>query len=152
MSTTSTTHDEAQIRQIIDDWRSALCARDVDRLLSHYAPDVLFFDAVPPFQHRGADAYRRTWEAMFDFLPPRLGSERRDEEIVVSDDLAVMHCLQRLTNADTGEAATCGWVRVTVCYQRQQGAWRVIHEHISIPFDPATSQAAFIHELQPVAG
>jgi hypothetical protein len=61
--------------------------------------------------------------------------------------LAVMHCLNRIINEDTKESATCGWVRVTVSYQRQQGAWRVIHEHVSVPFDPATSQAAFIREL-----
>ena len=140
MSTT----DETQIRQLIDDWRSALCARDLDRLMAHYAPDVVFFDAVPPFQHRGADAYRRTWEAMFGFLPPRLTSEVRDVKITVSGDLAVMHCLQRLVNADTGEAATCGWVRVTVGYRRQQGSWRVIHEHVSVPFDPQTAQAVFM--------
>jgi uncharacterized protein (TIGR02246 family) len=144
MSTPSTTADETQIRQLIDAWREALCARDLDRLMQHYAPDVVFFDAVPPHQHRGADAYRQTWEAMFPFLPPHLGSEIRDLAIHMSGDLAVMHCLQRLINADTKEAATCGWVRVTVCYQRLQGAWRVVHEHVSVPFDPATSQAAFM--------
>ncbi len=138
--------DEAQIRQLIDDWRIALCARDLDRLMQHYAPDVLFFDAVPPYQHRGADAYCRTWEAMLPYLPLRLGSEVRDLCITVGGDLAVMHGLHRLIDEETHEAATCGWVRVTVCYQRQQGTWRVIHEHVSVPFDPATSQAAFIRE------
>src|ERR1700687_1710415 len=90
------THDEAQIRQLIDDWRSALCARDLDRLIQSYAPDVLFFDAVPPFQHRGAAAYGRTWDAMFPSLPLRIGSELRDLSITVSDDLAVMYGLHRL--------------------------------------------------------
>jgi uncharacterized protein (TIGR02246 family) len=142
----ATTNNEAQIRQLIDAWRSALCARDLDRLMSHYAPDVLFFDAVPPYQHRGALAYRRSWEAMMPFLPARLGSEIRQLEITVHGDLAFMHCLQRLTNEETKEAATCGWVRVTACYQRQQGAWSVVHEHVSVPFDPATSQASFIRE------
>jgi uncharacterized protein (TIGR02246 family) len=146
MSTTSSpSQDELEILQLVDQWKHALCARDLDALMQHYASDVVFFDAVPPHEHRGADAYRRTWEAMFDFLPPRLDSETRDMSIRTSGDLAVMHCLQRLVNADTGEAATCGWVRVTVCYERQQGAWRVVHEHVSVPFDPATSQAAFMH-------
>jgi ketosteroid isomerase-like protein len=47
---------EAQIRQPIDEWRSALCARDLDRLMQHHAPDVLFTDAVPPYQHCDTDA------------------------------------------------------------------------------------------------
>jgi uncharacterized protein (TIGR02246 family) len=140
-------NDEDQIRQLIEDWREALRARDLDRLTKHYAPDVLFFDAVPPYQHRGAAAYRRTWEQMFPYLPPRTNSEMRDVHISVSGDLAVMHCLNRLINEDTKESAAAGWVRATVCYQKQQGAWRVIHEHVSVPFDPMTSQAAFIREL-----
>ena len=64
----------------------------------------------------------------------------------MSGDVAFMHCLQRLINEETKEAAACGWVRVTVCYQRQQGVWRVVHEHVSVPFDPKTAQAAFIRE------
>jgi len=140
------TNDEAQIRNLLEDWRAAICARDLDRLIQHYAPDMFFFDAVPPYQHRGAAAYRRTWEVMFQQLPPRIGVEFHDVEISVGGDLAVMHCLTRIINEDTKEAATAGWVRVTVCHERQQGTWRVIHEHVSVPFDPATERAAFIHQ------
>lgn len=135
-----------EIRQLIDQWRNALSAKDLDRLLTSYAEDVMFFDAVPPYQHRGADAYRRTWETMLPFLPPSIGSEIRDLSITTSGDVAFAHCLQRIINKETNEAATCGWVRVTVCFQKRQGAWRVVHEHVSVPFDPETSQAAFIRE------
>lgn len=146
-TTASPASDKEQIRHLIDDWRDALCSRDLDRLMAHYTSDVTFFDAVPPYQHKGAAAYRRTWEAMFGFLPPRLDSEIQELDIQVSGDLAVMHCLQRLVNADTREAATCGWVRVSVNYQRLEGSWKVIHEHVSVPFDPMTSKAAFITAL-----
>ena len=37
-------------------------------------------------------------------------------------------------------------MHATVFYQRQQGIWRVVHEHVSVPFDPAISQTAFIRE------
>jgi uncharacterized protein (TIGR02246 family) len=144
---TSNTEAGDQIRQILDDWRAALSARDTDRMLAHYSPDVVFFDAVPPYQHRGADACRQSWKNLFPWLPPRIESEIREQVIKVDGDLAFMHCLSRIINTDTREAATCGWVRVTVCYQRKQGAWKVVHEHVSVPFDPQTSQAAFIREL-----
>lgn len=136
--------DETQIRALIDEWRAAICTRDLDRLMKHYSPDVVFFDAVPPHQHQGADAYRRSWEGMFAFLPPHLGSEIRDLAIDIDGGLAVMHCLQRLVNTDTNEAATCGWVRVSVSYRRIGRVWKVIHEHVSVPFNPATSQAVFL--------
>jgi len=138
--------DQAQLRQLISDWRSALSARNLDRLVEHYAPNVVFFDAVPPYEHRGVNAYRQTWEAMFPHLPPRIESEIRDLNITVNGDVAFMHCLNQIINSETREAATCGWVRVTACYERQQGVWKVVHEHVSVPFDPMTSQAAFIRE------
>jgi uncharacterized protein (TIGR02246 family) len=138
------TNDETRIRQLIEDWRKALSNRDLDKLIEHYSPDVLYFDVVPPYQHRVRAAYRRTWELMMPLLPPRISVEQRDLGITVGGEVAVSHCLTRLVNADTNESAAAGWVRVTACYQRQQGAWRVIHEHASVPFDPMTGKAAFI--------
>jgi len=31
----------------MEDWRSALANRDLDKLIEHYSPDVLFFDVIP---------------------------------------------------------------------------------------------------------
>ena len=146
-TTKQTTQDEEQIRQLADEWREALCARDLDRMMRHYAPDVLFYDAVPPYRHRGAEAYRRTWEIMLPLLPAHLASELRDVAITVSGDLAVLHGMHRLVDADTQADATCGWVRATVCYQRLEGTWRVIHEHVSVPFDPMSGRAEFIRQV-----
>lgn len=130
----------------MDDWRRALAERDLDGMLKHYADDVRFFDAVPPFQHQGAAAYRGSWEAMFPFLPERIQSTVEELSITASGDVGFASCLQSIRNADTGEPATCGWVRVTVCYRKQGGKWRVAHEHVSVPFDPQTGQAAFVRE------
>ena len=35
-------------------------------------------------------------------------------------------------------------MRVTVCYRRMGGEWRVVHEHVSLPFDPMTGQVSYI--------
>ena len=70
-----------------------------------------------------------------------MGSEVHDLKIKVSGDLAFAHLL---TNKETGGPATCNWVRVSVCYERQNGEWKVVHEHVSVPIDPATSKAVFI--------
>jgi uncharacterized protein (TIGR02246 family) len=140
------TNDEAQIRQLNEDWRNAVANRDLDKLVQHYSPDVLYFNVVPPYQHRGVVAYRRTWEQMSPHLPPHISVEQRDLDITASGDLAVSHCLTRIVNAQTNENAAVGWVRVTVCYQRQQGAWRAIHEHVSVPIDPMTGKVVPVRE------
>jgi uncharacterized protein (TIGR02246 family) len=135
--------DEAEIRELLEQWERDLTAKNLDGLVAKYAPDIVFFDAVPPFQSKGAAAYRQAWEHMLPHLPSEIGVETREAGLMVSGDLAFAHCHTRLTNAKTHESATCGWVRVTVCFQRQQGQWRVVHEHVSVPFDPQTSQAVF---------
>ena len=142
-------NDENQIRQLIEEWRNALSNRDLDRMVQNYAPDMLFFDAVPPIQLQDAAAYRKSWEQMLPHLPARVAADQRELEVKVSGDLAIAHCLTRLTDADTKETAAAGWVRVTMCFERQNGAWRVVHEHVSVPFDPMTGKAVFHRGPQP---
>lgn len=47
---------ETRLQQLIADQMSAICAKDLDRLMSHYAVDVVVFDVKP----KGADAWQRT--------------------------------------------------------------------------------------------
>jgi ketosteroid isomerase-like protein len=143
---TTNTHDEAQIRQLIADQASAICAKDIDRIMAHYATDVMFFDCKPPFQTRGAQAFRRIWEECLPCFPDSFEIERRDLSIIVSGDLALAHWLFRFTGKEKDHPAMQTWMRLTGGYQRKQGRWQIVHEHCSLPFDPETSQAVFTLE------
>lgn len=39
------------------------------------------------------------------------------------------------------------WVRATLGYRRIDGAWRIVHDHESVPFDPGTGRALI--DLEP---
>jgi SnoaL-like domain len=75
----------------IADWASALHAKDLDRLLSHYAADVTVFDVKPLFQTTGAAAWRATWEACLSYFPSSFQMEARDVRIIASGDVALAH-------------------------------------------------------------
>src|SRR5258708_37207075 len=65
------TKDEAQIRDLYDRWAKAFQSRDVDKIMSVYAPGdaVVAYDIVPPLQYLGNDAYRKDYQeflAQFD--------------------------------------------------------------------------------------
>lgn len=143
---TAKTHDEAQIRQLIADQASAICAKDIDRIMAHYATDVTFFDCKSPFQTRGAEAFRRIWEECLPYFPDSFGIERRDLSVTVSGDLALAHWLFRFTGEEKDHPALQTWIRLTGGYQRKQGRWQIVHEHCSLPSDPQTSQAVFTLE------
>jgi ketosteroid isomerase-like protein len=50
MTTESTnTHDQAEIRQLIVDRQSAICAKDVDRIMAYYTTDVIYFESPATF-------------------------------------------------------------------------------------------------------
>ena len=138
--------DEAQIRELMADQANAICAKDVDRIMAHYAGDVVFFDCKPPFQTVGADAFRRIWEMCLPYFPDSFGIETRDLSIFLSGDVALSHCLFRFTGKDKDHRAMQTWLRSTVGYRRIQDRWLIVHEHCSVPFDPHTSQAVFTLE------
>jgi len=145
---TSQAHDEAQIRQLITDLASAICAKDVDRIMSHYSTDASVFNCKPPFQIKGADAWRRVWEEDLPCLPApnSFGTEMRDLSVFVSGDVALAHWLFRFTGMAKEHGAMLTWLRDTVGLHRKNGRWQIVHEHNSVPFNPHTSQAGFTLE------
>jgi ketosteroid isomerase-like protein len=38
-------------------------------------------------------------------------------------------------------------MRATACFRKIGGRWRVVHEHVSLPFDPETEKVAYIPNL-----
>ncbi len=62
-----TTTDGDAIRELMDASSNAVRTRDVDALMSHFAPDVLSFDIVGPLQYEGLQDARNV---------PRPGSRR----------------------------------------------------------------------------
>ena len=140
--------DEAQIRQLVDSWVQALRAKDVNGVMSHYAPDILVFDLAPPLQYRGADAYRKNWEAWFPTFRGSIGYELRDLSITASDDIAFCPSFNRIRRTRTNDEETDVWVRATVCCRKIDGKWKIVHEHESVPFYMDGSYRAAV-DLEP---
>lgn len=126
---------EAEIRALVAAFVDAIRARDLDRVLAVFAPDVISFDLGPPLQH-GHDAFRDRWRAMFATGAPDY--EIRDLAIHVSGDVAFSSSLNR-----HGEH----WLRWTACYRRREDGWLIVHEHVSVPIDLRTGRA--VRDLLP---
>jgi uncharacterized protein (TIGR02246 family) len=139
------TDEETRIRQLIDEQINAICSKDLDRLMKLYAEDFIAFDAKPPFQTNGPDAWRETWAACLPYFPASFGIETRDLRISASDDMAIAHWLFHVTTEEEHPASQL-WMRTTLACRKTQGEWQIIHEHCSVPFDPMTSQAVLTLE------
>src|ERR1043165_4900971 len=105
---------EIQIREVIDNWAKALRAKDINRLMSNIAPDILSFDVINPLQHLGSDpSRRRAGERVSSFQGP-IGCEIRDLSITASDDVAFCHSLNRFSGTKTDGGEIDMWVRATI--------------------------------------
>ena len=140
--TTGNSDHEAEIRRLVEDQLQAVCAKDIDAIMAHYASEFAVFNVKPPFQIRGAMEWRRVWEASLAHFPASFGTETRDLVVTVGGELVVAHCFLRFAGLP-GEPS---WIRVTSVYRRISGRWLIVHEHSSVPFDPETLRPVFALE------
>ena len=146
MSTNKANH-ETEIRKLIDNWVKAMRIKDVDAIMSFYAPDFRLFDIMPPLEHRGRDAYRKIWEMCIPSFEGPLDCEIRDLSITAGDDMAFSHGLYRFTGTMTDGTKMDMWARGTVCYRKVDGKWVITHDHHSVPIDMETNKA--LYDLKP---
>ncbi|MBD0267464.1 MAG: SgcJ/EcaC family oxidoreductase [Cyanobacteria bacterium Co-bin8] len=131
--TATITRDEAQIRQLITEQASAICAKNLDQIMTVYSQDAVLFDVKPPLQLKGVTALRQMWETCLPYMPTASGTETQDLSITVSGDLALAHWIFRFTGIDSDHPAAQMWFRVTTGYHKHQDRWQIVHEHCSVP-------------------
>jgi PhnB protein len=127
--------DEIQIRALIEDRAKALRGKDATGFLSHHAADLVKFDLAPPLRAIGAKALdRQKLEAWMASWEGSIGYEVSELEVAASSDLALCHALLRISGVKTDGARHDIWARQTLGLRKREGAWKIVHEHISVPF------------------
>jgi len=130
---------EAEVREVLNSWLKAVKASDVRAITSHYAPDILAFDAIAALQFKGVEAYGKHWEKCLTMCDH--GSmifEIHDLNVVADGNVAFATALTRCGGTDVNGEEKSGWMRMTAGYRRIDGKWKIVHEHFSAPFDMET--------------
>jgi uncharacterized protein (TIGR02246 family) len=125
--------DEAAVRQLIESWAAAVRGRDYDGILKDHAPDLVMFDVPPPFQSRGRDAYRKSWDLFFSWSDDPVPYEIHELSVTAGPDVAfavaTLGCAE--PGPDGGQKPLD--FRLTVGLRKIAGRWIVTHEHHSVP-------------------
>jgi ketosteroid isomerase-like protein len=133
---------QSEVRALLDRWSEAARMKDIDRLMALYAPDIVYFDVVPPLQYIGAAAVRRNFLRWFASWESDIGQDIRDLHILASGNIAVAYMLIRSSGTLKNGREVGYWVRATVCCQRSNHRWLITHEHVSLPVDVASGRVA----------
>ena len=131
---------ETLIRQRVEDLVKAIRAKDVDAVTSLYARDLVSFDLTPPLRYVGAHGKRRAWQEAFAILSGPVDYEVRDLRVTTNGELAFVHSLNHM-NATLASGHIDMWLRWTACFRRIDGVWLIVHDHVSVPADPAHGKA-----------
>jgi uncharacterized protein (TIGR02246 family) len=126
---------ESQIRALIEAWAAAVRRHDYPGVLAHHEPDIVMFDVPPPLQSRGMDEYRKTWDLFFRYHTPGQTFDIEELAITAGEDVAFAVAIMRCVSAvPDGPPQDGGFpFRLTVGLRKIDGAWRIAHEHHSVP-------------------
>jgi uncharacterized protein (TIGR02246 family) len=125
--------DEAEIRQLVENWASAVRKRDLDEILRNHSPDMLMFDLPPPLQSKGIEAYRATWDLFFSWSRDPAVFDIKEMTITAGSDVAFVTALMRCAGTEpNGENIELDF-RLTIGLRKINGQWTITHEHHSIP-------------------
>jgi ketosteroid isomerase-like protein len=125
--------DEAEILALIEAVHQAHHNKDAAAIAAPYVREAAIFDLAPPLFHPGVDIQQK--KAWLDTWDGPIERESRDLNITVSGDFAFCHGFYRMggTSKAAGRPISF-WMRATVCLLRDKDAWRIVHEHTSVPF------------------
>src|SRR5213592_440531 len=84
---------QALIRAHVEGWARAISAKDLARVMTAYAPDLISFDLDPPLRYSGAEKKRRAWEKFFSGFPDTVSYELGELSITAGADTAFVHSL-----------------------------------------------------------
>lgn len=133
---------EQELRQLHQQWYTRTAAKDLDGLMSVIADDVVSYEHDQPLQYVGRHGVQEVCKAGLDAAGDGIVTwDVPDLRILVSGDIAVAWGLNHVQVTPTDGRVIDSWSRGTRVFQRRRGAWLMIHQHLSYPYDPATGEA-----------
>jgi ketosteroid isomerase-like protein len=145
VATRQTAEDE--IRGLLATWVNATRAKDIDAIMAYLAPDALVFDCHGPLRFEGADAYRKHLEACLPCMQGPMTLELHDLDVTAQGDAGFCHYLALCGGTGPDGTVQRSWFRGTACFRRIGGTWKIVHEHLSAPFDPQSGKTSL--DLEP---
>jgi uncharacterized protein (TIGR02246 family) len=135
------TENEAAIRELLEHLVKAVCAKDLNGVLSAYAPDVVAFDIVPPLAYLGTEAFAKPWQDVFELYQSPIAYELHDLNITAGDDVAFSHSLNHIGGTLKNGQTTDLWLRFTAGYRKIEGRWLITHLQASVPAELSRGKA-----------
>jgi uncharacterized protein (TIGR02246 family) len=132
---------EREVRTLHQRWFEATAGKDLDGLMKTIAEAVVSYEHEQPLEYVGRDRVREVCANGLNASDGTVTWTVPDLKVVVRDDLAVSWGLNSMTAQQEDGALVESWSRGTRVFQKTDQGWKMIHQHVSFPFDPDTGRA-----------
>ena len=135
--------DRERIDELLESYRSAVYAKDVDAFVALFDPNVCVFDMWGRWSYEGIDEWRQMVTGWFGSLgDERVAVEMRELRTTTADELAAAHVFLTFKGLSAeGRQLRSMDNRLTWVLRKGRDGWKVVHEHSSAPIDFDTTKA-----------
>ncbi|SDN24838.1 Ketosteroid isomerase homolog [Fictibacillus solisalsi] len=136
------------VQDVLDNYKSAVYEKDVERFLSGYAPDVHIYDCWGNWECRGIVPWKESVTEWFKGLKADgvfLNVGFNDLIVEENSNLAFIHCAVTFAahHEESGEMLRQITNRFTFGLRKEKDSWLITHEHSSLPIDMNTGKGMF---------
>lgn len=125
-----------EVREITNKSMKASEKKDLDGAMEMIADDIQSFEHDAPLMYEGVDAVREVCAKGIEMSGDDLEINFKELKTIVRDDIAVMWGFNEMKS--DGNAF---YSRATRIFQKQDGEWKLIHQHLSFPYDAESGEA-----------
>ncbi len=135
--------DHASIEEMLEQYKAAAYAKDVDAFVALFDENVRVFDMWGRWSFDGAGEWRESVSEWFSSVgDDRIGVEFDDVQTVVGDGVSAASAFVtfRGLSPDGQELRSMNNRLSWVLRKTEEGEWKVVHEHSSAPIDFETAK------------
>ncbi len=122
-------------------------AQTGDEITQNWHNDAVWFD-LQFYQMKGLKNCRDEFNEQFSKIS-NVQTEFPEIEAFVDGNVGFVRSIQRFRCDDlNGNPDADFLTRQTDCYIKENGSWKLIHQHVSLPTDFSTGEAIFSTELE----
>ncbi|WML49029.1 nuclear transport factor 2 family protein [Neobacillus sp. PS3-34] len=137
----------SKVQDVLENYKSAIYEKDVERFLSAYAPDIHIYDCWGHWESAGISQWRETVKAWFTGLTEEgvlLKVDFNDLVVEENTNLAFVHCAVTFAaHNESGEKLRQMTNRFTFGLRKENESWTITHEHSSLPINMENGKGIF---------
>ncbi len=135
-------HLNPSIQTLIQNRIAAIKSQDVEKAVADYSNNLLLFDVIGTLSNKGIQAAKERLQEWFSTMKKLINYEIQSLEIVEDNHVAFCNSFNHIVAITKDENHLDMWWRETLGLKKENGKWRVVSAHSSVPFDASTGKAS----------